>query len=55
MKFNVSRLTVAGLSLSKTWDQDLISHRLFATGLSIQFEAIEPAEAADVPDTLGTA
>lgn len=55
MKFNVSKLTVAGLSLSKTWDQDLISHRLFATGLSIEFEAIEPPGSGDAPDTLGTA
>ncbi len=57
MKFNVSKLTVAGLTLNKTWDQDLISHRLFVTGLSIEFEAIVPDEAksGDVPDTLGTA
>ena len=52
MKFNVSKLTVSGLALSKTWDQDLISHRLFVTGLSINFEAL-PSE--DGPDTLQTA
>ncbi|MBT9317299.1 hypothetical protein [Leptothoe spongobia] len=55
MKFNVSQLSVAGLSLTKTWDQDLISHRLFATGLSIEFEAVTPASTGDAPDTLGTA
>lgn len=55
MKFNVSKLNVAGLSLTKTWDQDLIGHRLFATGLSIEFEALTSAGAVDTPDTLGTA
>ncbi|MEO1180645.1 MAG: hypothetical protein AAFX51_07275 [Cyanobacteria bacterium J06636_28] len=55
MKFNVSKLSVSGLTLNKTWDQDLIGHRLFASGLSIEFEAIEPAEVGDGPDTLGTA
>lgn len=55
MKFNVSKLSVSGLTLNKTWDQDLIGHRLFASGLSIEFEAVEPTEVGDVPDTLGTA
>ncbi|NEQ50326.1 MAG: hypothetical protein F6K11_09370 [Leptolyngbya sp. SIO3F4] len=57
MKFNMSKLSVAGLNLSKTWDQDLISHRLFVTGLSIEFDTISSGEtsANDIPDTLGTA
>ena len=57
MKFNVSKLTVAGLNLTKTWDQDLIGHRLFVTGLSIEFEAIQKGDqsSSDAPDTLGTA
>ena len=57
MTFNVSKLTVAGLNLTKTWDQDLIGHRLFVSGLSIEFEAIQQSSQPgnDVPDTLGTA
>ena len=57
MTFNVSKLTVAGLNLTKTWDQDLIGHRLFVSGLSIEFEVIQQSSQpnGDVPDTLGTA
>lgn len=53
MKFNVSKLTVAGLNLTKTWDQDLIGHRLFVTGLSIEFESVQSEGDTDSPDTLG--
>lgn len=55
MKFNVSKLTVAGLTLNKTWDQDLISHRVFVTGLSIEFDAFASGNSGDAPDTLGAA
>ncbi|MGD1858164.1 MAG: hypothetical protein ACFB2W_28340 [Leptolyngbyaceae cyanobacterium] len=56
MTFNISKLAVAGLNLTKTWDQDLIGHRLFASGLSIQFEAVQQSSqpGSDTPDTLGT-
>ncbi len=50
MKFTVSKLMVEGLTLNQTWDQDLISHRLFVTGLSLEFEATSSEE--DAPDTL---
>ena len=55
MKFNVSKLTVAGLTLNKTWDQDLISHRVFIAGLSIEFDTVALDTPADVPDTLEAA
>ncbi|MEM1239757.1 MAG: hypothetical protein AAGI45_07955 [Cyanobacteria bacterium P01_H01_bin.26] len=52
MRFQVSKLVVEGLSLNQTWDQDLISQRLFVAGLSVEFEAISPESPEDVPDTL---
>ena len=55
MTFNVSKLEVAGLNLTKTWDQDLIGHRLFVSALSIEFEALEPEAPPEGPDTLASA
>ena len=52
MRFQVSKLVVEGLALNQTWDQDLISQRLFVAGLSIEFEARSPESPEDVPDTL---
>lgn len=55
MTFNISKLEVAGLNLTKTWDQDLVGHRLFVSALSIEFEALEPEASSEGPDTLVSA
>ncbi len=50
-RLGIQQFQVAGLTLDAKWDGDLLSQKLFVTGLSVQFETVQEGE-GDGPDTL---
>ena len=50
-RLGIQQFQVAGLTLDAKWDGDLLSQKMFVTGLSIQFDAVQQGQ-EDGPDTL---
>lgn len=40
-RLGIQQFQVAGLTLNATWDGDLLSQKLFVSGLSVQFSAVD--------------
>lgn len=50
-RLGIQQFQVAGLTLNAKWDGDLLSQKLFVSGLSVQFNAVDN-NPSDAPDTL---
>ncbi|MEM7063804.1 MAG: hypothetical protein AAF572_11650 [Cyanobacteria bacterium P01_B01_bin.77] len=53
-KLGIQKLDVPGLNLTKSWDGDLISQKMFVSNLSVTFVARTPPDnnTSEVPETL---